>query len=158
MIFCKKDGRRSQYQRRETKHGEAPFGAAICAESSTASKNSSGSLNAVASCALNPKGVYHAGAMVWICPAPWSETKRSELENESGSKLYGQPVQKRTRIINYQKRASVARRFSEKRSLCQKPKGFSQRDVESYLYRESTSIQGASIRMPFSAQKEEEFA
>ena len=71
---------------------------------------------------------------------------------------YGQPVQKRTESSNYQKRASVARRFSEKRSLCQKPKGFSHRDVESYLYRKSTSIQGASIRMPFSAQKEEEFA
>ena len=36
--FLQKDGRRSQYQRRETKHGAAPFGAAICAESSTASK------------------------------------------------------------------------------------------------------------------------
>ena len=115
-------------------------------------------MNAVASCALNPKGVYHAGAMVWICPAPWSETKRSELENESGSKLYGQPVQKRTRIINYQKRAPVARLFSEKDYFVKNqkdfPTGMSNHICIGSLhrYREHPSV------CRFQRTKEEEFA
>ena len=52
----------------------------------------------------------------------WVETKNKTLENTVFSRVFnGQPVQKRTESSNYQKRAPVARLFSEKRLLCQKP-------------------------------------